>query len=113
MGNGHRSGKTNYQMKGREYTNNVREQIFAVLPNFAATISIYINMATIIVNGESQNVDLPITVSQLIARNSVDQPEMVSVQVNEEFLVRESWDETSLKDGDEVDFLYFMGGGHD
>ena len=36
---------------------------------------------------------------------------MVSVQVNEEFAEREDWDSIQLKEGDKVDFLYFMGGG--
>lgn len=68
-------------------------------------------MATIILNGEAQEVNLPTTVKQLIADNHVFQPEMVSVQVNEEFAEREDWESILLKDGDHVDFLYFMGGG--
>lgn len=68
-------------------------------------------MGKIILNGEPQEVNLPINVTQLIADNNVLQPEMVSVQVNEEFAEREDWDKKQLKEGDQVDFLYFMGGG--
>ena len=68
-------------------------------------------MAQIIVNYEKQDVTLPLTLSELIKLNKVFQPEMVTVQVNEEFVERDVWDTTSLKDGDHVDFLYFMGGG--
>lgn len=68
-------------------------------------------MATITVNGEKQEVALPITVSGLIKQNNVAEPEMVSVQVNEEFVEREDFDTKTLNDGDTVDFLYFMGGG--
>lgn len=68
-------------------------------------------MAKILVNGEEQQVQLPLTVSELIKANNVKQPEMVSVQVNEEFLDRNDYDSHQLNDGDEVDFLYFMGGG--
>ncbi|MBP5366417.1 MAG: sulfur carrier protein ThiS [Bacteroidales bacterium] len=68
-------------------------------------------MATITVNGDKQEVALPITISALIKQNNVAQPEMVSVQVNEEFVDREDFDKTTLKEGDSVDFLYFMGGG--
>ena len=39
------------------------------------------------------------------------QPEMVSVQVNEEFADADDWERIQLKEGDKVDFLYFMGGG--
>ena len=68
-------------------------------------------MAVIIVNGDKQEVKLPISVSELIKINNVAQPEMVSVQVNEEFVDRDDYDTTVLNEGDSVDFLYFMGGG--
>ena len=68
-------------------------------------------MAKIYVNGDVQEVNLPLNVSELINNSNVQQPEMVSVQVNEEFAEREDWDAIQLKEGDKVDFLYFMGGG--
>ena len=67
-------------------------------------------MAKLIVNGEDQEVQLPATVADLIKQNNVAQPEMVSVQVNEEFVDREEFATLHLNEGDEVDFLYFMGG---
>ena len=69
-------------------------------------------MAKIIVNGEAQEVTLPLSVEELIKLNNVAQPDMVSVQVNEEFLTRNDYPSTALKEGDEVEFLYFMGGGY-
>ena len=69
------------------------------------------NMAKIVVNGEAQTVDLPLNVTGLIQQLLVESPEMVSVQVNEEFAEREDWEQVQLKEGDRVDFLYFMGGG--
>ena len=68
-------------------------------------------MAQIIVNDEKQDVQLPLTLGELIKINKVFQPEMVTIQVNEEFVERDVWDQTQLKEGDRVDFLYFMGGG--
>ncbi len=68
-------------------------------------------MAKIVVNGENQDVQLPLTVAGLIKLNNVLQPEMVSVQVNEEFVERAEFDTLQLKENDSVDFLYFMGGG--
>ena len=68
-------------------------------------------MAKIYVNGDAQEVNLPLNVNELIQQNNVQQPEMVSVQVNEEFAEREDWETTVIKEGDQVDFLYFMGGG--
>ena len=68
-------------------------------------------MAQIIVNDEKQDVTLPLTLGELIKLNKVFQPEMVTVQVNEEFAERDTWDGLALNEGDKVDFLYFMGGG--
>lgn len=68
-------------------------------------------MAKIYVNGDSQEISLPLNLTQLIADNHVTQPEMVSVQHNGNFVERDDWDATALNDGDSVDFLYFMGGG--
>jgi sulfur carrier protein len=68
-------------------------------------------MSKIKVNDELQEVTLPLTVTGLIKLNNVLQPDMVSVQLNGEFVERGTFDTTELKEGDEVDFLYFMGGG--
>ena len=68
-------------------------------------------MAKIYVNGDAQEVNLPLNVSELIKQSDVQQPDMVSVQVNEEFAEREDWESIQLKEDDKVDFLYFMGGG--
>jgi len=68
-------------------------------------------MAKIQVNGNEQELEAPISLIDLIKKNDVAQPEMVSVQINGEFVDREEFTTTQIKDGDEVDFLYFMGGG--
>ncbi len=68
-------------------------------------------MAKIYVNGDAQEVSLPLNVSELIKQLLVENPEMVSVQVNEEFAEREDWEKIQIEEGDKVDFLYFMGGG--
>ena len=68
-------------------------------------------MAKIYVNGDVQEVNLPLNVSELIKQLLVENPEMVSVQVNEEFAEREDWDNIQIQEGYNVDFLYFMGGG--
>ena len=68
-------------------------------------------MAKITVNGEAQEVQLPLSLTELIKQNNVQQPEMVSVQVNDDFVDRNEWDGLQINEGDVVDFLYFMGGG--
>lgn len=68
-------------------------------------------MAQIIVNDEKQEVNLPLTLRELFKLNKVLQPDLVTVQINEEFIEKEDYDTTQLKEGDKIDFLYFMGGG--
>jgi sulfur carrier protein len=68
-------------------------------------------MAKIHVNGEEQEVTLPVTLAQLMSINKVVQPDMLSIQLNGEFVDKSAYETTNVKEGDEVDFLYFMGGG--
>ena len=84
---------------------------FRESPYLCTQIQTQIVMAKIYVNGDAQEVNLPLNVSELIKQLLVENPEMVSVQVNEEFAEREDWDSIQIKEGDKVDFLYFMGGG--
>lgn len=69
-------------------------------------------MSKIQVNGKEQEFEpSSVSILELIKLNNVQQPEMVSVQLNGEFVDREDFNSTLVKDKDEVDFLYFMGGG--
>ncbi len=64
------------------------------------------------INGEKKIIDQDqLTVTQLLAIQQVKMPEMVTVEYNGDIIDRATFDTTSLKDGDEIEFLYFMGGG--
>ncbi|MBR1672937.1 MAG: sulfur carrier protein ThiS [Fretibacterium sp.] len=65
----------------------------------------------ITVGGERKEAVDGLTVAGLIALEKVEMPEYVSVPVNEEFVQRDNFETHVLKDGDVVEFLYFMGGG--
>ena len=65
----------------------------------------------ITVAGEKKEYDDGLTVSKLIELENVETPQYVTVSVNEEFVDSAAFDTTTLKEGDEVEFLYFMGGG--
>ena len=62
------------------------------------------------VAGEQKEFNDELTVSQLIEAQSEDAL-YVTVSVNDEFVSRDGYDTIVLKDGDVVEFLYFMGGG--
>ena len=66
---------------------------------------------TITVAGEKKEYKDGLTLPELIELENVDMPEYVTVSINEEFVVTEDKRKTVLKDGDNVEFLYFMGGG--
>ncbi|RAP30335.1 thiamine biosynthesis protein ThiS [Candidatus Marinamargulisbacteria bacterium SCGC AG-414-C22] len=65
------------------------------------------------INGESESLEqTALTISELLKIKDVKMPEMVSVEHNGEMLDRENFDTTNVNDGDEIEFLYFMGGGY-
>ena len=64
------------------------------------------------VNGKDQSIQkTAVSVSELLKSNKVESIEMVSVQLNGNFIDKNDFDKISLKENDELDFLYFMGGG--
>ena len=63
----------------------------------------------ITVAGVKKEVSDGLTVSQLIIDENVETPQYVTV--NDDFVKSGQFEETVLKDGDSVEFLYFMGGG--
>ena len=66
---------------------------------------------TITVSGEKKNVADGLTLPQLIEQEKVETPMYVTVSINEEFIKKDEEENVVLKEGDEVEFLYFMGGG--
>ena len=52
-----------------------------------------------------------LTVSELLVEEQVKTPEMVSVELNGQILKRSKFEDTVLKDGDKIEFLFFAAGG--
>jgi sulfur carrier protein len=65
----------------------------------------------ITVSGEVKEVKAGLTLPELIEQENVETPEYVTVSINEEFVESAAKETTVLKEGDVVEFLYFMGGG--
>lgn len=61
------------------------------------------------INGKQEDVMENSILEILKARNV--EPEMVSVELNSQILDKKDYAATSIKDGDTIEFLYFMGGG--
>lgn len=65
----------------------------------------------ITVAGVKKEVKDGLTLPELIEQENVETPEYVTVSINEEFVATADRETTILKEGDNVEFLYFMGGG--
>ncbi len=64
------------------------------------------------INGRQEEVVADkLSVVELLKAKDVEMPDMVSVQLNGEILERAAFENTTVKEDDEVEFLYFMGGG--
>ncbi len=63
------------------------------------------------VAGASKAAKDGLTVAQLVIDEKVETPQYVTVAVNDSFVENSAFETTVLKDGDSVEFLYFMGGG--
>ncbi len=65
----------------------------------------------IVVAGETKEVADGLTIAALIEEEKVETPQYVTVSINEEFIDSGEFETHKLAEGDEVEFLYFMGGG--
>jgi sulfur carrier protein len=65
------------------------------------------------VNGKPANIpeETPVSVAQLLEALKVAQRDYVTVELNGDILDRGDFEAATVKDGDTVEFLYFMGGG--
>jgi sulfur carrier protein len=66
----------------------------------------------VVINGREKEI-FPdsASVADLLGLEGVQSHDTVAVQYNGEFLGKEAYDATNLKDGDDVEFVYFLGGG--
>ncbi len=62
-------------------------------------------------NGKDTVLKEEVLVRDLLSLLQVEMPEYVTVQINEEIIARADFDKIPVKDGDVVEFLYYMGGG--
>ncbi|CCZ40224.1 thiamine biosynthesis protein ThiS [Clostridium sp. CAG:122] len=66
---------------------------------------------TITIAGEKKEYAEGTTIAQIIEAEKVENPLYVTVSLNDDFVDKDTFDTTTVKDGDSIEFLYFMGGG--
>jgi sulfur carrier protein len=62
------------------------------------------------VNGEPQEVKEDMSLSELVASLSL-KAEQVAIELNQSVVRRAQWESTSLREGDKVEIVHFVGGG--
>ena len=65
------------------------------------------------INGEQRDfgdISSPFTLSALLEKLGM-KADRVAVELNRDIAPRDSWSETTLKDGDELEIVHFVGGG--
>ena len=62
------------------------------------------------INGKDQVFDDALSLTQLIEQLGM-KGDRVAVELNREIVSRAQWPETSLKDGDRLEIVHFVGGG--
>ncbi|MFQ5681206.1 MAG: sulfur carrier protein ThiS [Candidatus Omnitrophota bacterium] len=67
-------------------------------------------MITITVNGKREDLDKEMPVGEMLRSRNI-RPEVVTVELNDNILKREEFGRQIIKDGDRLEFVYFMGGG--
>ena len=68
------------------------------------------SLIKITLNGKEQEVQSGLTVSDLLLKWKI-RSELVTVEVNETILQKLDYETTELKQGDNVEFVFYMGGG--
>jgi thiamine biosynthesis protein ThiS len=63
------------------------------------------------INGEDRELGAVSTLSDLIAELGM-KPDRVAVELNRELVPRARWAATSISDGDKLEIVHFVGGGH-
>lgn len=66
-------------------------------------------MMRVKINGKQEEVQ-ETTLSDLLKAKKIE-PRMVTVELNAKMVDRSSLDQTRIREGDEIEFLFFMGGG--
>ena len=64
----------------------------------------------LVINGNEQRFEESLSLAQLIERLGM-KSDRVAVELNREIVARPQWSETSLKEGDTLEIVHFVGGG--
>jgi thiamine biosynthesis protein ThiS len=64
----------------------------------------------LLINGESREFSGSLTLAALVQHLGM-KPDRVAVELNLQIVSRTAWADTTLKDGDKLEIVHFVGGG--
>jgi sulfur carrier protein len=70
----------------------------------------YIGAMKLFINGEQRQLEVT-TLSTLVEQLGM-KADRVAVELNREIVPRDAWPQTPLRDGDKLEIVHFVGGGH-
>lgn len=62
------------------------------------------------INGEARDVSHPLSLVALLEQLGM-KADRVAVELNRQIVAREQWSQTSLREGDQLEIVHFVGGG--
>ncbi|MBX3243533.1 MAG: sulfur carrier protein ThiS [Acidobacteria bacterium] len=67
-------------------------------------------MVTIILNGESKEIETEVTLDRLLDLFSLPK-QRVAVELNKNVIRRQDWEKIQVNDADRIEIVHFVGGG--
>lgn len=67
-------------------------------------------MMQVIINGRQETLEGEMSVADLLVRRKIE-PVRVAVEINEDIVLRRTFAETRIRDGDRIEIVMFVGGG--
>lgn len=64
----------------------------------------------VLINGKEEYIEYEMSIFELLKKKDI-RPEVVTVELNGKIIERKDYQTSIVKDGDKLEFVYFMGGG--
>ena len=81
-----------------------------IYANYRFIIKERIVMA-ITINGKEASIEKELTIKELLDVKNIEMKDYITVQLNQDIIPTKEYENQLVKVGDDVEFLYYMGGG--
>ncbi len=88
----------------------IPDELVAFLTSIRPSLTLALQIVTILLNGEPYEAPGPLSISQLLARLELD-PRRVAVEHNMTVVKRARYEDTIIHERDQIEVVNFVGGG--